>query len=100
VFGFGLFGALSWFLPEGTRSIIAGFFSTVLSLPLVWVAERGVGLVEPVLTTVRTIGSGVGNLAPGVIQLGGYGGAIGGLVLLGVTSYWYVISRFESYQIS
>jgi len=34
VFGFGLFGALSWFLPEGTRSIIAGFFSTVLSLPL------------------------------------------------------------------
>jgi hypothetical protein len=100
VFGFGLFGALSWFLPEGTRSIIAGFFSTVLSLLLVWVAERGVGLVEPVLTTVRTIGSGVGNLAPGVIQLGGYGGAIGGLVLLGVTSYWYVISRFESYQIS
>jgi len=33
VFGFGLFGALSWFLPEGTRSIIAGFFSTVLSPP-------------------------------------------------------------------
>ncbi len=52
------------------------------------------------LAGVRGIGTGIADLSLGVIQLGGYGGAIVALVLLGATSYVYAIRRFETYQIS
>jgi len=67
VFGFVVRCALGWFLPEGTRSIIADSFDGSL-LPLVWVAERGVGLSSQCSRLYAQL-IRVGNLAPGVIQL-------------------------------